>query len=448
MCTRMFRNLFQIISEVGSGKSLAGNIGIVGIIVVLIGLFIAIRKDIKVNFIYLMVTSILTTTAVITIGDNSITIPHIIALIFSLKIIYEIHVGHIKFYLIKNTILYYLLFCIVSIPVGIIFSKIMNINIQYSVISILIQIIYLIMCICIFYFVRIAHLNGKISFKDFHIGLIITTMELFVLSCFQLINTQIFNYLFVNRAGHAFIQTLENGQQRITAAFNEPSMLAIYLALALIYFTFMSFSHRKNLILVIICLFIGLISRGSSFILATILGFIISGIILMRRTTKKQLIIIITSIILGILLVNFLSNNLIFNEIINLTNKVLGKGTSGSQRLLNFKQSISYFTKSPLFGLGYGAIRSTDWGTTLLANTGIIGFVLLGVFFLPVLLFSKEDSMQLKGVKISTCVALFLLIISVPEPYFNFMWIFIAFSIVKDPIYDREIENVKIFLKR
>lgn len=409
---------------------LFGNIGLIGAIFVVIGIFLAYKKDIKYNFIYLIVTSILTTTSVVTIGDNSITIPHVVALIFTCKVLYEIYQGNMKFYFMKNSILYYLLFCIVSIPFGILVSKVMNFDFAYSLPSMIIQVIYLIMCICILYTVQISYLNNKIEFSTFHFGLKITTLEIFFLSCFQLINTPVFNFLFVNRAGHAFIQSLENGQQRITATFNEPSMLAIYLSLALIYFTFMATKNIKNLIYVIICLFIGLISRGSAFIFAALFWAVFSFIIIVKKTTFKQLVIICISLIGIIVIVNFITNNLIVNEVLNLIYKLSGQGTSGSERLLHFKQSMAYFMVNPISGLGYGAIRSTDWLTTICANTGIIGIIMLGKFFFTIFFPFETDSIQLRGIKTALFVTVLILLIAVPEPYFNFTWIFMAFALV------------------
>ena len=153
-------------------------------------------------------------------------------------------------------------------------------------------------------------------------------------------------------------------------------------------------------------------------------------IIIVKKTTFKQLVIICISLIGIIVIVNFITNNLIVNEVLNLIYKLSGQGTSGSERLLHFKQSMAYFMVNPISGLGYGAIRSTDWLTTICANTGIIGIIMLGKFFFTIFFPFETDSIQLRGIKTALFVTVLILLIAVPEPYFNFTWIFMAFTLV------------------
>lgn len=105
---------------------------------------------------------------------------------------------------------------------------------------------------------------------------------------------------------------------------------------------------------------------------------------------------------------------------------------SGIDRYDNFSASVSFFLGADvwhqLFGHGFGYIRSTDGFSTLLVNTGAIGFLVFVFFFLyPVCRF-RYDTPYRRGLASANIVIFVLIMISVPEFYYFHVWFFAALS--------------------
>ena len=91
---------------------------------------------------------------------------------------------------------------------------------------------------------------------------------------------------------------------------------------------------------------------------------------------------------------------------------------SGEDRFDHFVRHITYYSQlnvwGQLVGIGFGTARSTELFSTLLVNTGIVGFLIFTiVFFYPVL--KLKNNHRNHGIKISLIVIYTSAMISVPE---------------------------------
>lgn len=104
---------------------------------------------------------------------------------------------------------------------------------------------------------------------------------------------------------------------------------------------------------------------------------------------------------------------------------------SGSQRSSSMFTHLDYFSHMPffnkLFGVGFGYVRSTDFFSTLLVNSGIVGFILFSIFFLyPI--FKLKGNYFNDGLKVALLVIYVSLMISVPEFSYLTTWLFLGIS--------------------
>ncbi len=111
--------------------------------------------------------------------------------------------------------------------------------------------------------------------------------------------------------------------------------------------------------------------------------------------------------------------------------KMYMENTSGEARGANIIDALIMFVNSPLpielFGWGWGTIRSTDFFSTLLINTGVVGYFLwtLAVLYPCVM---KNNSYRDEGIKIVLIIEYFVMMISVPEFSYMFYWMFLGIA--------------------
>lgn len=111
--------------------------------------------------------------------------------------------------------------------------------------------------------------------------------------------------------------------------------------------------------------------------------------------------------------------------------KMYMENTSGEARGSNIIDALIMFVNSPLpielFGWGWGTIRSTDFFSTLLINTGVVGYFLwtLAVLYPCVM---KNNSYRDEGIKIVLIIEYFVMMISVPEFSYMFYWMFLGIA--------------------
>ena len=201
---------------------------------------------------------------------------------------------------------------------------------------------------------------------------------------------------------------------RIAGPNLEPSMLSVYLlvSLGIFYFT----KNNKELFL---CIGLGLLSTSSSFIL----GLVIYFIIFIFRKKKKEylkLIIVLISAIILIFIIIYIYPQLL-KLFIGMVDKINGKGISGGDRKFNLVHHIVIsLTVNPFLGIGYGIARSKDLLSTWMVNIGYIGVVSFVIALFKSTLNKKNRKKKFIG--IALIVTFIVEFISVPEPYFLYLW--------------------------
>lgn len=302
------------------------------------------------------------------------------------------------------------------------------------------QYVYMLFCFFIYWFVK-DRLNSKNELikkllNIYFIGAFIICL----LGFYQMIAFQLelpFDELF--RSGlHGNVQG-----NRVYAVAGEPSILAFYIVptlALLIFIDNINFTINKKLL--IIMLFItGVFSTSSTFLF----GIGLFAVLFVKRNfvkfkfsklnimyMKKFLIFFTLAMIFLIFIV---STNEFVKEILvdGTIDKLMKKNVSGTQRSEFFLLMLGVALRYPLTGVGFGSSRSTDLISTWLANIGFIG---TGIFIIYIFNMYRNLSREYKkrkdGILEGTIFFIVIVIlsafISVPEPYYLFIWINFAIA--------------------
>lgn len=181
---------------------------------------------------------------------------------------------------------------------------------------------------------------------------------------------------------------------RIASVAVEPSLLAQFLLSVLpiicatILFKRPLFSllvDRTALILIVIVLFISTSATAYIGFILMVLSFLV---ILIKANMMKikhlSLVIFSLSILMiGTLLAYYFSLDVqlfVDNILLNKQN-----GYSGLERAYTIEMAFQYFLEYPILGLGFGSVISHDLIVALLANTGVIGFMVFIAIVMKVL---------------------------------------------------------------
>lgn len=215
---------------------------------------------------------------------------------------------------------------------------------------------------------------------------------------------------------------------RIYGPCGEASMLAYYLitGLTICWRAKAKIIHR--VVCFIMLLVLGIMSYSSTFFVGAIIWIICEAYYILRKHTFSQkqilygIVFVCFAVLLILIITNVLSESLekTFDQFVT---KLERRNFSGQERSETFRMMSLIGLKYPLFGIGFGSSRSKDLFSTWLANTGVLGMVIVLVF-LGNLLMTKSESM--KHIKIATILVWACMFISVPEPYNLFVWLFPA----------------------
>lgn len=209
--------------------------------------------------------------------------------------------------------------------------------------------------------------------------------------------------------------------KRLKSLTGEPSMYAFTM---LSYWIYAIHTGWKK-----VALFLGvtlILSTSTTAFLGIILYLIIRSI-LYRITIKKLIINSILSLTIFVLLYSYIVD--FYNMMV--IAKLYAENQSGLERSANIVDGINYMIDCPiivsLFGLGWGTIRSTDFFTTLLVNTGVIGFCIWSVFvLLPC--FYKGKSYKCEGLKAILIIEYIVMMVGVSEFSYLFYWMFLGIA--------------------
>lgn len=222
----------------------------------------------------------------------------------------------------------------------------------------------------------------------------------------------------------AMFQTLSiNGVSyfRLKSLAGEPSMFAITMLPYWIYAI-----HKKKMLYQTIFLITLLLSTSTT----AIFGICLYLLLRIFYLGLKDEYTIKTLIAIGICCGVFW--DVVFNVFTSMVvEKVLSENVSGIERATGFMDHFYYFLNLPginqLFGIGFGAIRSTDLFTTFLVNVGIVGFLIYSVLFLyPV--YKLKSSYEDIGLKMILIVLYILMMIAVPEFAYLTPWLFLGIA--------------------
>ncbi len=208
--------------------------------------------------------------------------------------------------------------------------------------------------------------------------------------------------------------------ERLKSLTGEPSMYALTVCPYWIYA--LRTGYRKTAYL----LFSTLVLTTSTTALLAMLVFLISTAY--YKKSVKVLVVGLGSVFLigvagWIYMRSFIESTLI--------QKLTLENESGIDRYANFVSSIGYWWRSPwptkLLGIGFGTIRSTDFFSTLLVNTGVVGVIVVSwIFIYP--LFRLADSEYEIGLKQVCLVCFVILMVSVPEFSYLPTWLFLGIA--------------------
>lgn len=216
---------------------------------------------------------------------------------------------------------------------------------------------------------------------------------------------------------------------RFVSLTMEPSM---YVFTVLPYFIYLlHLGYRKTAIFIFVSL---ILTFSGTFAV----GMVVYALTLMVFSMSKRLVLYYT-IGAFVFIIAFLSSGLL-REIVNnvLISKLLQESDSGLDRFQSFYKHMVFFIDLPLplmiSGMGFGFIRSPELFSTLLVNTGFVGF---GLFFLvmlyPVFKLPNNNDQSIIGLKCALVVTCFMLLTSVSEYSYPSIWVMagIAYSKLK-----------------
>lgn len=210
--------------------------------------------------------------------------------------------------------------------------------------------------------------------------------------------------------------------QRVQGLSGEPSMYAFTI---LPYFIF-AIQKRVNKIYIFIIGISMILSMSTTVYIGMVLYFII--LFLYGKIKKKYLILfILLNVIVYIIFKYFIDDILtlmIFDKLLYTENSI-----SGSDRSFSFISNFKYWSEfnfvNMLFGIGYGYVRSLDFITSLLVNTGILGLILFSYFILKNIKWKNCSWNDVNNNAIILCLYTCLMI-AVPEIWFPSFWLFIG----------------------
>lgn len=393
-------------------------------LVTLFLMYISLKKNLKYLYMFFFATTPFTATSLVNISGMSISLPLYIGLFLILSFLFKIlkkrKLKRIKAN--KFLILFYL-FCVISMisPLYLkggfkITSNISNEYIDYFLLekypTIISHILYLTYCLIIYIITIYIIEKFKINLKDFFkiykkSFYIVCVFCLFEIIFYKIGRMKEFNEIF--KMNESILIQGYGNFLRVSGPNGEPSMFSIYLLTSIGIFYF--FNQNKELILSI---FLGVLTTSTSFIIGLLFYFIIDVFFLRDRKLFKILFgIVLICISIKILTWSYPVMEKLFIEIVD---KIKGQGVSGNDRMFNIlshlKVSISI---NPFLGIGYGVARSKDLLTTWLVNIGYFGVI----FFIVALGKSTLKNKYLGTILLTVFVVEF---ISVPEPYFLYLW--------------------------
>jgi hypothetical protein len=292
--------------------------------------------------------------------------------------------------------------------------------------SVFTQSLYMTSALATFSFVRVFY-NKKWDNYLLFGGVLLAFYGLYEFVYFLIFKTNgdfLSNRLFANGATGSSFQPMAIGgftMERIKSLTGEPSMYAFTIMPFFLYSLYLKRKKTSLLLFLTLCL-----SSSTTFIVGLIFSLLF-GIKYMIKT-KLRLYLLAWSIV-GFVLIAWPKMSDWFNQVV--INKVTLQDNSGSDRFSTFQGHIDLFSNLPfmnkLFGIGFGTVRSTDFFSTLLVNTGIFGILAFSSLFMyPV--FKMNNDKRGKMIKLIILITYMTMMISVSEYSYLPTWLFLGIA--------------------
>ena len=207
---------------------------------------------------------------------------------------------------------------------------------------------------------------------------------------------------------------------RLKSLTGEPSMYSLSM---LPYMAFCVATRRWRLAAYLS--FTLLLSTSTS----ALLGFLVFGLLLVlfyaRGVWSKLLSFL--ALLLSAVLFALLFRDLIVQMVLE---KLLLENTSGEDRFLTFLGNIRFWLDSgtavKLFGIGWGTVRSTDFFSTLLVNTGLVGLLGWLLLFLRPSMSVVREAPAPFILNLGMITVLIIMLFAVPEYAYLTTWMFLG----------------------
>lgn len=390
-------------------------------------------------FYVLVLSAPLTTVAVFEIGQDSIIFYQLVFVVLALKLLFS-HIGNFSDErIVPSTIApafwAFWIICGCSIPLALLYGDVIvvnpdaafaNVKFSFQQFS---QYGYLTIAFLSCYICNRMLRSGMVSSKTIFSLLTASYVLVCALALLQLVlPAELVTELYRN-ANH--VMYAHEGA-RVSSTFNEPSMLSLFIApLFCIYLyrlvTGLSFGA---FFLVVLGITVIVLNNSSSFVVGVLFA-LLSYILLLVKFTKRETRFshkAILGFVLAFIAVLFVVGSDEFERIFStFIGKIGGEGVSGTDRWFSFSHHLQVFLEHPLFGVGFGTVRSADLLTTWLSEIGMVGFA---CYVVPLaLLVSRlvaRGEAPAHEIAIYVVVYVGILLVSVPEPYYVFGWIVIG----------------------
>lgn len=410
-------------------------ITVAGMIYLPILLLSAIFGNYKFNLKLFILMSAFTTVEVINIGENGILAYHIS---FVLILIKFLHINRWRFKGKVNLLGIFVLYAGATIPLSILYGGIDIISVDggHGVVKFsfqqFTQYAYLLIAYFTSMIIKYSIKQDRISIYEIEKTGIFTLAVVVSIGFLQKLLPLDFINTFFRNSVHAIYNT---EGVRLSSTFSEPSMLALFVTPIICALAYNLIMNRTKAIFstgVILLAGVALltISYASSFVFGLFVGIVVWIFLIIRE--KKMKIASLKRISMAVML-GFTAilpfRESIFSNIELLMMKLFSNKNiiSGVVRKECFLTSINAFFKSNLIGVGWGSLRSTDLFSTLLAEVGLVGNILLYVYIIKsltkILKIGTRDATMIFMLQI---ISLAVLFISVPEFYYLYIWIYWA----------------------
>ena len=414
----------------------------IGYLSIPIIIWLTYKYDLKKIMFMTLILSTLSATAIVnvTVLGFSLTIGQFSGMLFILKTLYLAVKDKINYKIVLNkSLIIFMIIATISLTFPIIFSKgviVLTPDDTYAEIKFSFQMITQFAYLCLGFITLICSVitcnNFKVTKDDFiNSGKIIIYIYIVLVVLQMIVPLEVYNCIF--RAAHfSGNQWLPGDILRLTGPTSEASIFAFTCMpiIAVVLFDAIESHKFKCSIAPLSLLILVALTKSSTFLVSLALIIIMAMIYVIKNfdlinTIKASNIKIKIILSVGGIVIT-LAFLLIFKDtIIILVNKLIGVGESGQARTNALIHHLKVFIRYPFTGVGFGTVRSYDLLSMWLASIGGIGMGAIAIYIATLILgmMKKKENVIFS---IYLIIVVTNLLISIPEPYYLFIWISIG----------------------